>query len=310
MKVLITPRSFGQYDDMPRKNLLDAGIEIVENPKGGILTKEEMIELCSDVDAVILGVDPMDKDVMDAAPKLKIISKYGVGIDNIDMDYAKEKDIEVTITRGANSEAVADFAFTLLLAVARRLVEINAGCHENDWSKKVSLDIYGKKIGVLGLGAIGRGVIQRAKGFNMEVYGYDVVCDSQYIEENGVHFTDLKTICETCDFISVHLPLLDTTHHIIDKDMIALMKKNVILVNTARGGTIDETALYDALKAKQVYGAGLDVFETEPAYTSPLLELDNVIAGSHCSASSEGAVIAMSTQAVENVLSHLGGQNG
>ena len=308
MKILITPRSFGKYEDEPREKLRKAGFEIIENETGGILTKEQMIEQCKDVDAIIVGVDPLDKDVLESANCLKVISKYGVGVDNIDVDYAASKGIEVTITRGANSAAVADYAFALLLGCARRLVEIDQGCREGDWSKKVSLDVYGKKIGILGLGAIGRGVAERAHGFGMEIYGYDVYRDDAYLEKNQIHFSDIDTICRECDFISLHLPYTAETHHLIGVDRLQMMKKTAILVNTARGGLVDEAALFEALTNGEISGAGLDVFEHEPAKDSPLLKLDHVIAGSHCSASSRGAVSAMSMMAVDNVLSILNGK--
>lgn len=301
-KVLLTPRSFGKYSNKPYELLNNNGIEVVANPTGGILKEEEMKNLIKDVDAVIVGVDPLNEDVLKEAKKLKVISKYGVGIDNIDVDYCKKNNIEVTITKGANSSAVADYTFALMLAVARRVSEIDKCCHLRDWSKKVSLDVYGKSIGILGLGAIGKGVAERARGFGMEVYGYDVYKDEEFIKKNNIHFTNLEEIMEKCDFITIHLPLTKETHHIIDKKMLKLAKKNLVIINTARGGIINEDDLYEALKNEEIYGAGIDVFENEPAADSKLLELDNVIVGSHCSASSVGAVDKMSMIATENVI--------
>lgn len=235
-----------------------------------------------------------------------MISKYGVGTDNIDLDYCKEHGITVEITRGANSAAVADFAFALMLGLARRMVEIDKGCRVGDWSKKESLDVYGKKLGVLGLGAIGKGVVRRARGFDMEIYGYDVFRDEAFLKENHVKFTDVEEIFRECDFISVHLPLLKETEHLIDKKLLSMAKKNLILINTARGGIIDEKDLYEALKEGRIYGAGIDAFECEPASESPLLELDNVILGSHCAASTRGAVDKMTEMAASHVLEYFG----
>ena len=177
MKVLITPRSFGKNSDEAFRRLEEGGFEIIRKADGSIYTEEEMKAAVEDADAVIVGVDPMNADVLSCAKKLKMISKYGVGPDNIDLDYCKEHGITVEITRGANSAAVADFAFALMLGLARRMVEIDKGCRVGDWSKKESLDVYGKKLGVLGLGAIGKGVVRRARGFDMEIYGYDVFRD-------------------------------------------------------------------------------------------------------------------------------------
>lgn len=307
-KVLVTPRSFAKYSQKPYELLKAKGIEIVMNPTGGILKESDLKDLIKDVDGIIVGVDPLNEDILKEAKKLKVISKYGVGTDNIDIDYCKANGIEVSITTSANSSAVADYAFTLLLAVARKVIEIDKGCRSGDWSKKVSLDIYGKKLGILGLGAIGKGVAQRAEGFNMELYGYDVYKDEEFITDYKINFTSVEEIFRECDFISIHLPLNNETHHLINENMIKLAKNNLIIINTARGGIIDEDDLYEALKFGKIYGAGIDVFENEPASNSRLLELNNVIVGSHCSASSIGAVDKMSMMASENIINMLNGR--
>jgi len=303
-KVLITPRSFAKYSDEPIKKLKEAGIEIIPNPTGGILKKEEMLTYIKGVDGIIVGVDPLDKDVISAGD-LKAISKYGVGTDNIDLNYCKERGIDVLITKNANSEAVADYSFALLLAVARRVVEIDNACRAGDWSKNVTADVYGKKIGVVGLGAIGRGVVARAKGFSMKVYGFDVFRDEEYIKSNDITFATIDEMLKECDFISLHMPLTDETKHIINKENLKTAKKNLILINTARGGIVSEDDLFDALKSGTILGAGVDVFEHEPSHDSKLLELSNVVVGSHCAASTEGAVDAMSTMAAENIITAL-----
>lgn len=304
MRIVITPRSFGKNNAEAFELLEKNGFEVVRNEKGSIYTEEEMIQLVKDADAVIAGVDPLNERVLSAAPKLKIIAKYGVGLDNIDLDYCKAHDIQVEITRGANSAAVADFAFALMLGLARRMVEIDKGCRAGDWSKKESLDVFGKKLGVLGLGAIGKGVVRRASGFDMDIYGYDVFRDDDFIHQYQINFTSVEEIFRECDFISIHLPLLKETEHLVDEKLLATAKKNLILINTARGGIVDEDALYRALKNKEIYGAGIDAFECEPASQSPLLELDNVILGSHCAASTQGAVDKMTSMATENVINY------
>ena len=300
-KVLITPRSFAKYSNEPYQKLEQAGIEVIKNPTGGVMSKEEMRLHIKGMDGVILGVGPMDADVLSAG-QLKAVSKYGVGTDNIDLAYCKTHNIEVTITKNANSAAVADYAFALLLGVARRMVEIDKGCRAGDWGKKVAVDVYGKKIGIAGLGAIGRGVAQRAKGFNMDVYGYDIYRDDAYLEENQITFATVDEMLRTCDFLSLHMPLTEETRNIINAASLKTAKKNLIIINTARGGIIHEDDLYEALKNNVIYGAGIDAFEHEPAINSKLLELDNVIVGSHCGASTEGAVDAMSNMAVDNII--------
>ena len=305
-KVLITPRSFGKYnkDDLIEK-MKAHDIEPIFNPYGRILTEQEMQDELQGMDGVIVGVDPINTKVMENAKHLKVISKYGVGIDNIDSAYANSKGILVTRTVNANTDAVADYAMTLLMCVARRVVEIDIGCHHEDWTKKEALDVYGKKLGVLGLGAIGKGVVKRATGFDMKIYGYDVVRDEDFLKQYDVEFTDIDTIVKECDFISLHLPLNEKTKHILNKDNLALAKDNLIIINTARGGLIDEEDLYDLLKYHKIYGLGLDVFEIEPPQDSKLLSLPNVVVSSHTAASSKGAINAMSIMAVDNLIETL-----
>lgn len=305
-KVLITPRSFGKYNkDELIEKMKAHDIEPIFNPYGRILTEQEMQDELQGMDGVIVGVDPINTKVMENAKHLKVISKYGVGIDNIDSAYANSKGILVTRTVNANTDAVADYAMTLLMCVARRVVEIDIGCHHEDWTKKEALDVYGKKLGVLGLGAIGKGVVKRATGFDMKIYGYDVVRDEDFLKQYDVEFTDIDTIVKECDFISLHLPLNEKTKHILNKDNLALAKDNLIIINTARGGLIDEEDLYDLLKYHKIYGLGLDVFEIEPPQDSKLLSLPNVVVSSHTAASSKGAINAMSIMAVDNLIETL-----
>lgn len=305
-KVLITPRSFGKYNkDELIEKMKAHDIEPIFNPYGRILTEQEMQDELQGMDGVIVGVDPINTKVMENAKHLKVISKYGVGIDNIDSAYANSKGILVTRTVNANTDAVADYAMTLLMCVARRVVEIDIGCHHEDWTKKEALDVYGKKLGVLGLGAIGKGVVKRATGFDMKIYGYDVVSDEDFLKQYDVEFTDIDTIVKECDFISLHLPLNEKTKHILNKDNLASAKDNLIIINTARGGLIDEEDLYDLLKYHKIYGLGLDVFEIEPPQDSKLLSLPNVVVSSHTAASSKGAINAMSIMAVDNLIDNL-----
>lgn len=305
-KVLITPRSFGKYNREEIAKLFEAhGIEAIYNPVGQILTQSQMMDAIQGMDGVIIGVDPLNREVLQQGKRLKAISKYGVGTDNIDMEYARERDIAVSRTVGANANAVADYSFALLMAVARRLTEINDGCKQNDWAKKISLDVYGKKLGVLGLGAIGKGVAMRAKGFHMEVYGYDIVRDDVFLEESGVQFTDVDTIIRECDFISIHLPLTPETKHLLNRDCLKYAKENLIIVNTSRGGIINENDLYELILDGKIYGAGLDVFEEEPPQNSKLLTLKRVIVGSHTAASTIGATREMSMMAAKNIIRDL-----
>ncbi len=306
-KILITPRSYGKTDSSVLEQIRQAGYEPVVNPYGQILTKQQITQAIADCVGVIVGVDPLDADVLAAAPGLRAVAKYGVGTDNIDLDYCKAHGIPVSITQGANANAVADYAFSLLCACARRLPYINGLCHEKKWNKVLGLDIYGKTIGVLGLGAIGKGVAKRAQGFDMKVLAYDVFWNAEYAEAQGIQFAKPEEIFKTCDFISLHLPLTDETRGIINAESIASMKPNCVLINTARGGLIDEQALIDALREGKIAGAGIDVFNEEPPANEALYTLDNLVMGSHCAASTNGASETMSRMATENLLRDLRG---
>lgn len=305
-KILVTPRSFGKHSHAAIELLEKQGLEVVFNPYGRILTEEEMKKEIADVEGIIVGVDPLNSDILAKATNLKAISKYGVGTDNIDLDYCKVHQIPVTITNNANSDSVADFAFGLMLAVARRLVEVDSACRRLDWGKKTSIGVYGKTIGVLGTGAIGKGVIKRAKGFNMNILAYDVYKDEAFAEEYGVQYAPLDQIFAESDFISLHLPAVEETKDLINREAFEKMKETAILVNTARGELVDETALYEALKNKKIWGAGVDVFKNEPPENKKLLELDNIVIGAHSAASTVEAVDAMSWMAAKNILESLG----
>ena len=306
MKVLTTPRSYGKTDPAVFEMLEKAGLEVIRNETGGILDREAMKRLLADCEGVIVGVDPLDAQVMAAAPRLRAIAKYGVGVDNIDLEAARARGIKVSRTVGANAEAVADYAMTLMLAVARRAAAIDARCRRGDWKKITARDISGGTLGLLGLGAIGRLVARRAQGFGMTVMAYDPFWDEDYARANGIVKASPEEICAQADVISLHLPLTEETRGTIGAPELAQMKPDAILVNTARGGLIDENALLDALAAGRIYGAGVDAFAQEPPEDPRWFTLENVVLGSHCAASTDGAARNMGRMATENLIRDLG----
>mgnify|MGYP000864041167 CR=1 FL=1 len=305
MKVLITPRSYGKTDPLVFDMLQEAGFEIVTNDTGGILKKEQMIDLLNDCDGIIVGVDPLDADVIASASRLKAISKYGVGVDNIDLDAAEKRGIKVSRTIGANSDAVADYAFALMLSLARKVLPIDAACRSGDWKKITTIDLNHKMIGIFGLGAIGKLVAKRAQGFDMRILAYDVFWDEGYAAEHQIEKADPDRIFREADFISLHLPLTPETQNFIGERELSLMKPTAILVNTARGGLIQDGALLTALKEKRIYGAGIDAFSEEPPADPSWFTLDNVIIGSHCAASTAGAIQNMGRAATANLIRDL-----
>lgn len=304
-KILTTPRSYGKTNPELFARLEAAGYEVVKNTTSGILEKEQMKKLIADCVGVIIGVDPLDAEVLACAPKLRAVSKYGVGVDNIDLDYCKAHDIKVSRAVGANSEAVADYSMALMLAVARKVPMIDRKCREMNWGKITTRDVSHATLGLFGLGAIGRHVAKRALGFGMKVIAYDPFWPEAYAKENGIEKADAETIFRTADFISLHLPLMPETEGFVGEKELGMMKKDAILINTARGGLVDEKALLNALKENRIYGAGLDAFAHEPPEDDAWFTLDNVVLGSHCAASTTCATENMGRMATENILRDL-----
>ncbi|MBD5641792.1 MAG: phosphoglycerate dehydrogenase [Desulfovibrio sp.] len=306
MKALVTPRSFGKENPDLFLRLERAGLEVVRNTTGATLDEAAMLRLLPGCAGIIVGLDPLGRKVIDSDPELRAISKYGVGLDNIDLELCAKRGIKVSRTLGANTNAVADYALALILGVARRVALIDRRCREGDWGKITTLDVFGKTLGIVGLGAIGKQVARRAAGFEMRVLASDEVWDEEFANANNVVRADIDRICAEADFISLHCNLTDRTRNLINEDRIAMMKKTAIIVNTARGELIDEKSLLAALEAGRIWGAGLDVFASEPPENPDWYRLDNVIMGSHCSASTRGAVELMGSMAVDNLLRDLG----
>ena len=304
-RVLITPRSYGKTDLTFLEQIRKAGYEPVMNPYGRILQKEEMQRELADCAGLIVGVDPCSREVLEQAPHLRAIAKYGVGTDNIDLDFCRKNQIKVSVTTAANADSVADMTFALLCACARRLTVINDLCHQKNWVKVTVLDIFRKKIGILGLGAVGKGVAKRARGFEMEILAYDVYPDQEFAGQYGVAYTDPDTIFEQCDFITLNLPLRPETEKIVNRESLSKMKKTAIVINTARGGLVDDAALLDAVEKGMIAGAGLDVFNEEPPKDERFYTLENIILSSHAAASSNGAVEMMTRMATANLLRDL-----
>lgn len=300
MKVLITSRTFGKIDSQPMDILEKAGYEIVM--MGANFSQEEFERIVPDFDALILSTHPFPETVLEKCSKLKIICKHGVGLDNIPLDKCREMGISVCNTPGTNSNAVADLAFGLIIASCRNIVRCNNNVHSGEWKTAIGVDVYKKTLGVMGYGAIAKNVIRRAKGFNMSVIVYNHrprEMDDEFKEY--ARFGTLEEIYANCDIISVHLPLTKETDNMISYDEIEKMKDGVVIVNTARGGIINESALYEACKSGKVRAAAVDVSVKEPMPDdNPLRTLDNVIITPHLGMYSKEAINAVSIMCAEN----------
>jgi len=278
--------------------------------------KKLVIEKVAKVDALAtLLSDKIDAEVFDAAPNLKIVSQFAVGFDNIDVKEATKRGIYVTNTPGILTDTTADYAWALLMAAARRVAEADKYVRDKKWkvgwhpAMLQGRDIFGATLGIIGLGRIGVAIAKRAKGFNMKILYYDVVRRPEVEEELGIMFRELMAILKESDFITINVPLLKSTHHLINEEKLKQMKKTAILINNARGPVIDEKALYKALKEGWIAGAGLDVFEQEPTpANNPLLTLDNIVVAPHISSSSFETRSKMAEMVAENLVSFLEGK--
>ena len=284
-------------------------------PEYGPPPKEVIVEKVGNVDAVVsLLSDEIDAEVFGAARKLKVVAQMAVGFDNIDVKLATKRGIYVTNTPEVLTETTADFAWALLMAVARCVVEadryVRTGKWKVSWHPTMLLgrDVHGATIGIVGAGRIGSSVAKRAKGFNMKILYYDVVPRPEVEKELGAKNVDLDTLFKESDFISVHVPLAKQTYHMINTEKLRLMKKTAYLINNSRGSVIDEKALYRALKEEWIAGAGLDVFEREPTQLdNPLLMLDNVVVAPHISSSSHETRSRMAEMVAENLIAFFEG---
>jgi glyoxylate reductase len=277
--------------------------------------REVLLKEVEDVDGLVsLLTDKIDAELFDRAKKLKIVSNYAVGFDNIDLDEATKRGIMATNTPGVLTETTADLAFALLMATARRIVEADKFARAGKWKTwgpmlMLGQDVYGAKLGLIGLGRIGYAVAKRAKGFDMDVMYYDMFRNEKAEQELGLKFVELEHLLKESDFVSIHVPLTPETKHLINEKTLGLMKKTAILVNTARGPVVDEKALYEALVSNKIAGAGLDVMDPEPpSMDNPLLKLDNVIILPHIASASVATRTKMAVMAAENCVAGLKGE--
>ena len=300
--VLITNASFGMYSPRPMEMLREAGFDVTWI-KGA--SRQQILDHVSDMDALLVGVEPVDAEIIAAGKKLKVISKHGVGIDNIDSAAAGARGILVKNAPGVNSDAVADFTFGLLLDAARGISWGDRALRSGQWPRIAGESVWGATLGIIGLGAIGRGMALRAKGFQMRVLAYDVFWNEAFAKENGIERASLDEIYRESDFISIIAELNEETRNMIAMEQLRKMKPNAILVNAARGSIVNEEDLYRALNEGVIRGAALDAFSQEPARDLPLFELDRVVVTPHLGAFSKDAMTRMSLAAVENIVQNV-----
>lgn len=306
-RILVTSTSFGKADPLPLQRLKEYGCDVIENPHGRPLKEEELITLLADVDGVIAGLDEYSEKVMKSSNRLRVISRYGVGVDKVDLDAAAAQGITVTTTPGVNTQAVADLTMALMLAVARKVPEAHASIRQGKWEKIFGHSLYRKTLGIVGLGQISRAVVKRAGGFDMEILIFTRYPDASFAEAAGVRYAGFDAILEQSDFLSLHCAVTSDRAGMIGLQQLKKMKPTAYLINTARGALINQEDLYQALKEGIIAGAALDTYVHEPPKDSPLLTLENIVTTPHIGSYTYETVLEMGLTSVENLLEALEG---
>ena len=300
-RILVASRSFGPNCPDAVAALKAAGCEVVwafeKKP-----SEEELLAVAPAYDAIISGTERLSARVLDACPRLRVISKHGVGIENIDVAHAKSRGIAVCVAGNAIDDSVADMTWALLLALARNVVASHADIAAGKWSRFVGAELRGRTLGIIGLGHIGKAVAQRARGFGVQLIAHDLARDDAFAREWGLAYVSREELLARSDFVSLHLSVTPRTRNLVDATFLRAMKPTALLINTARGELVDEDALFAALRERVIGGAATDVFRKEPPGPSPLLALPNFVATAHLGGQTDAGLRKMGEIAAENVL--------
>ena len=302
--VLICDQVSSTLKDILEKN----GLKVTYEPE---ITPEQIAEKIGNFEVVVVrSRTKMTRELIAKADKCKIIARVGIGLDNIDQDAAKEKNIKVINAVEGAITAVAELVIGLMLSMAREIPRADREIRNGNWIKKelMGSELKGKYLGIVGLGNIGKRLGRLARALNMNIIGYDVVpIDDEFSKEVGLMKADLDTLLSSADYVSFHVPLLDSTHHMINAEKLKMMKNTACIINTSRGGVIDEGALYNSLKDGSLAGAALDVFEVEPATENNLITLPNFIATPHIGAQTKEAQLLAANIIAEKIIQILRG---
>ena len=309
MKVLITTVPFGQVENKPLKDLKSNNIEYVINPLNRKLQPGELAELIDDFDVIIAGTEEIDKKVFDKAKKLKFISRVGIGLDSVDLNYARKKGIRVSYTPDAPAPAVAELTIGLMISLIRSVNMSNLNIKNGKWERYFGLRLSEMNIGIIGMGRIGSGVMRHLKCFNPKnILVNDVDTSTLSNLSSGVTVCSKDEIYCNADLISLHVPLTNDTHNMISFDQINKMKKSTYLINTARGGIINEESLIDALRSGKIAGAAVDTYEEEP-YFGDLAKFNNCINTAHMGSMTVDCRSAMEIEATNEAIRFIKGED-
>lgn len=302
-KILIASTNFSKYCQEAKTLLEENDFEIIENTLGRPLAFEDLKPLVSDIFGVIAGVDEWNESLFSLAPNLKVLTRFGVGIDNFDLESAKAHGVQACHARAMNANSVAESAVAMILNAMKGIPHLVDTLRQGEWERFMGREIIGKKVGLLGFGAIAQSVAKKLGGFDVELYAYDKYPNMEAAERLHVQMIDAQTLLRSCDIVSMHLPSIPDTFHFMNKETFGMMKDGAFFVNTARGAVVDESALLEAVKENKLCGVSLDVYEEEPAKASnPLLHLDNVFCTPHTAAESYETYNRVSLCCVNQIL--------
>lgn len=298
--------TFGIFNKVPVERLEDAGCEVRLNPYGRPLTPAEIVEHAKDADVIVLGNDRLDSATIGKLPNLKLVVRHGAGLDNIDFSELGKRDITVANTPGANKEETADLTFALILDLARMVTQSINQLKGGVWNKIPGRSLYGKTIGIIGVGAIGMAVASRAMGFGMDILGNDIVQRDE-AARFGLLYTSLNELLSASDVVTIHAPLTSATKNLIGARELKRMKPGALLINTARAGVVREAALEKALMSGHLGGYAVDVYAKEPPDPTSYMSLPNVLTTPHIGSSTMEANLRMGDMAVDNILAFMNG---
>ena len=310
-KVLITASHYETLCSSAKKLLEDNGHEVILNKSDmPYYSFDDLKELVGDVDAAIIGMDTWNEEVFKISPKLKVIARFGVGVDNIDLNAAKKYGIKVTNARGQNSNAVAELAVAYMLAILRSIPQLNSDLKNGDWRRFVGHDTMGKTVGLIGFGDIARKVAKKISGFGVRIIACDVFPNLDAAKELGVEIVDEDTVLSESDIVSIHIPSIKETFHYMDKERFSKMKQGSYFINTARGALVDTEALCYAVESGHIAAAATDVYENEPLRTgSRIASIPNIITTPHTGAETYETYSAVSLTTAKAVIDVLSGKD-
>lgn len=304
MKIAVTSKSFSK-----NKLLIKELNKYFDNVKLNFATKklndEEVIDFLSDCDAAIVALEEINKKVIDALPNLKAISKFGVGLDNIDLEYCKTKNIKIGWKPGVNKQSVAEMTLGFMLMLIRNLYRSSTRLSSGEWDKNGGQSLYGKTIGIIGVGNVGKELIKLLKPFGCKILVNDIINQTDYYQDNNLIESSKDIIFSHSDIITLHTPLDESTKYIINKNTLEFMKSDAFVINTARGDLVNLNDLKYVLQNNLIGGAAIDVYDSEPPEDRELLSLENLICTPHIGGNSREAVIAMGMSAIETLVENI-----